>query len=151
MSPFDSLSPFKKQRMEELEADQRSEDPLYPKRYPRIEERWSQDPENTPIQDESHLDDTAFDNIKSSAQRKSAGEFLEDFHSLGEATPVVINGRIRSKRVAGKKLMFLDVVNEFQKVQVMLNFSLVMKESTDSRSKWALFRYMIQVGDHICK
>lgn len=56
-------------------------------------------------------------------------------------------GRVRSKRVSGSKLMFLDIVNEFEKVQVML--SKAKMGAKDDRAKFPLLKAMIQVGDHI--
>ncbi|KAJ6442943.1 lysyl-tRNA synthetase [Purpureocillium lavendulum] len=90
----ESASPFKQHRQKELREDQESEDPLYPDPYPRLE---------------------------SLPARKSVPEFLEDFHEGVAYENVTLTGRVRSKRVVGKSLIFLDIVNEFQKVQVMIN------------------------------
>ncbi|PNY24528.1 Lysine-tRNA ligase [Tolypocladium capitatum] len=117
-----NVSPFKRHRQEELREDQQSEDPLYANPYPRLE---------------------------SSALRKSVPEFLEDFHERLPHENVSLAGRIRSKRVVGKSLMFLDIVNEFQKVQVMINKNKCMSEKQGRIHKFALFKNLIQVGDHI--
>ncbi|POR32733.1 Lysine--tRNA ligase [Tolypocladium paradoxum] len=117
-----NMSPFKQHRQEELWEDQQSEDPLYPDPYPRLE---------------------------SSDLRKSVPEFLEDFHERLSHENVSLTGRIRSKRVVGKSLIFLDIVNEFQKVQVMVNKNKCVSEKNRRIHKFALFKNLIQVGDHI--
>lgn len=80
----------------------------------------------------------------------SAPEFVEECKDELPTEPVTLTGRIRSKRVAGKSLMFIDIVNEFQKVQVMVN-----KKNCDtprhSSQKFKMFKSLIQVGDHICR
>lgn len=121
----ESVSPFKQHRRDELREDQQSEDPLYADPYPRLE---------------------------SSTSRKSVPEFLEDF--VEEQVPgeeVTLTGRVRSKRVVGKSLIFLDIVNEFQKVQVMINKNKCVSEKQGRIQKFSLFKNLIQVGDHICR
>lgn len=81
--------------------------------------------------------------------RKSIPEFLEDFQKQGPSEEVMLTGRVRSKRVAGRSLIFLDIVNEFQKMQVMVNKSKCVSEEQRRLQKFALFRNLIQVGDHI--
>ncbi|ODA76094.1 hypothetical protein RJ55_08377 [Drechmeria coniospora] len=117
----ESVSPFKQQRQDELRQDQQSEEPLYPDPYPRFD----------------------------STGRKSVPQFLEDFHERLSDENVTLTGRIRSKRVVGKSLIFLDIVNEFQKVQVMINKSKCVSEKNRRIHKFALFKHLIQVGDHI--
>ncbi|KAM0262873.1 hypothetical protein ACHAQJ_001464 [Trichoderma viride] len=90
----DDVSPFKRHRRKELQEDQKSENPLYPEAYPRLE---------------------------SSSIRKSVPEFLEESQDELSSEPVTLSGRIRSKRVVGSSLIFLDITNEFQKVQIMIN------------------------------
>ena len=119
-----NVSPFKQHRQDELRKDQQSEDALYPDAYPRLE---------------------------SSASRKSVPEFLEDFHERLSHESVTLTGRIRSKRVVGKSLIFLDIVNEFQKVQIMINKNKCVSEKNRRIHKFALFKNLIQVGDHICR
>lgn len=54
-------------------------------------------------------------------------EFIEiwnevhEFTSEQAKTPVVIRGRITSIRKAGKSLVFLDIIQDFEKLQVVLN------------------------------
>ncbi|OAQ76147.1 lysyl-tRNA synthetase [Purpureocillium lilacinum] len=118
----ESASPFKQHRQRELREDQEKEDPLYPDPYPRLE---------------------------SLPARKSVPEFLEDFHEGLSDENVTLTGRVRSKRVVGKSLIFLDIVNEFQKVQVMVNKNKCVSEKHRRIHKFALFKNLIQVGDHI--
>ncbi len=119
----EDVSPFQRQRQDELQKDQESEEPLYPESYPRLE---------------------------STGDKMSAPEFVEECKEELPTEPVTLTGRIRSKRVAGKSLMFIDIVNEFQKVQVMVN-----KKNCDtprhSSQKFKMFKSLIQVGDHICR
>lgn len=119
----ESLSPFKQHRRDELREDQQSEDPLYADPYPRLE---------------------------SSTNRRSVPEFLDDFDERTPSEEVMLTGRVRSKRVVGKSLIFLDIVNEFQKVQIMINKNKCVSEKHGSIQKFSLFKNLIQVGDHIC-
>lgn len=120
---LDDVSPFKKHRRQQLQEDQQSEDPLYPEAYPRLE---------------------------SSSIRKSVPEFLEEQQNELSREPVTLSGRIRSKRVVGS-LIFLDITNEFQKVQIMINKSKVAAEQESRVHKFRLLKNLIQVGDHICR
>ncbi|KAL6829434.1 hypothetical protein J3E69DRAFT_331332 [Trichoderma sp. SZMC 28015] len=118
----DVVSPFKRHRQKELQEDQKSENPLYPEAYPRLE---------------------------SSSIRKSVPEFLQESQHELSNEPVTLSGRIRSKRVVGSSLIFLDITNEFQKVQIMINKSKVASEEESRVHKFRLLKNLIQVGDHI--
>ncbi|KAL7791353.1 hypothetical protein V8C37DRAFT_382852 [Trichoderma ceciliae] len=118
----DDVSPFKRHRLEQLQEDQRSEDPLYPEAYPRLE---------------------------SSSIRKSVPEFLQESQDELSSEPVTLFGRIRSKRVFGGSLIFLDITNEFQKVQIMINKNKVVSDQQARLHKFRLLKNLIQVGDHI--
>ncbi|KAL7962027.1 hypothetical protein V8C34DRAFT_271870 [Trichoderma compactum] len=118
----DIVSPFKRHRQKELQEDQKSESPLYPEAYPRLE---------------------------SSSIRKSVPEFLQESQHELSNEPVTLSGRIRSKRVVGSSLIFLDITNEFQKVQIMINKSKVASEQESRVHKFRLLKNLIQVGDHI--
>ncbi|KAF3073866.1 Lysine--tRNA ligase [Trichoderma lentiforme] len=118
----DVVSPFKRHRQKELQEDQKSESPLYPEAYPRLE---------------------------SSSIRKSVPEFLQESQHDLSSEPVTLSGRIRSKRVVGSSLIFLDITNEFQKVQIMINKSKVASEEESRVHKFRLLKNLIQVGDHI--
>ncbi|KJZ71527.1 hypothetical protein HIM_09065 [Hirsutella minnesotensis 3608] len=116
------VSSFKQHRLKEFREDQESQDPLYPDLYPRLE---------------------------SSEERQTTSEFLKGFKDGVPEENVILTGRVRSKRVAGKALVFLDIVNEFQRVQVMLNKKKCISGKHKSAMKFALFRNLIEVGDHI--
>ncbi|KAM0440930.1 hypothetical protein ACHAPT_000233 [Fusarium lateritium] len=119
----EGLSPFKQQRRTELWEEQESENPLYPESHPRLEHR---------------------------AKRMSVPDFLEAFHNeLDDTKDVSICGRVRSKRVVGKNLIFLDIVSEFERLQVMINRSKCLLDQEERRVKFSLFRNLIEVGDHI--
>ncbi|KAK2594985.1 mitochondrial lysine-tRNA synthetase [Conoideocrella luteorostrata] len=118
----ETLSPFKQHRKDELREDQESENPLYPDPYPRLD---------------------------TSMSRKSVPEFLEEFEEQVPSEAVTLTGRIRSKRVVGKSLIFLDIVNEFQKVQIMINKNKCVSEQHGRMQKFSLFKNLIQIGDHI--
>ncbi|KAL7943229.1 hypothetical protein V8C42DRAFT_330071 [Trichoderma barbatum] len=119
---LDVVSPFKRHRQKELQEDQKSEDPLYSEAYPRLE---------------------------SSSIRKSVPEFLQESRDELSNEPVTLSGRIRSKRVVGGSLIFLDITNEFQKVQIMINKSKVASKQESRVHKFRLLKNLIQVGDHI--
>ncbi|KAM6537454.1 mitochondrial lysine-tRNA synthetase [Fusarium falciforme] len=119
----EGVSPFKHQRRTELWEEQQSEDPLYPESHPRLEHR---------------------------AERMSVPDFLEAFRNeLDDTKDISICGRVRSKRVVGKNLIFLDIVSEFERLQVMINRSKCLLDQEERRVKFSLFRNLIEVGDHI--
>ncbi|KAM0344378.1 hypothetical protein ACHAPU_007562 [Fusarium lateritium] len=120
---MEGYSSFKQQRRTELFAEQESEDPLFTETHPRIVHR---------------------------AERMSVPEFHEAFREgLDGSKTVTVYGRVRSKRVVGKGLMFVDIVNEFTRLQVMINRKTCMVDQEERRLKFAMFRNMIEVGDHI--
>lgn len=122
---MEGYSPFKQQRRTELWAEQEEEDPLFTETHPRLVHR---------------------------AKRMSVPEFHEAFRdSLDDTKDITVHGRVRSKRVVGKNLIFLDIVNEFTRLQVMVNRSKCMVEHDDRRLKFGMFRNLIEVGDHICR
>ena len=122
---MEGLSPFKKQRRTELWAEQEEEDPLFTETHPRLVHR---------------------------TEPMSVPGFYEAFDkALDDSKVVTVHGRVRSKRVVGKHLIFLDIVNEFTRLQVLLNRSKCMVEHDMRRLKFAMFRNLIQVGDHICR
>ncbi|KAJ4131093.1 mitochondrial lysine-tRNA synthetase [Fusarium equiseti] len=120
---MEGLSPFKKQRRAELWAEQKEEDPLFTETHPRLVHR---------------------------TEPMSVPDFYEAFeNALDDSKDVTVHGRVRSKRVVGKHLIFLDIVNEFTRLQVILNRSKCMVEHDLRRLKFGMFRNLIQVGDHI--
>ena len=120
-------SSFKRHRLAEFAKDEESEDPLYTELYPRIQ---------------------------SSPSRMTVEEFMETFDERmkeADAPPVALNGRVRRIHVVGNNLIFLDVVNEFRKVQVMLSRKKCIPDHVLGKQKFSMFKHLIQVGDHICK
>ncbi|KAM3444840.1 hypothetical protein NHJ13734_001030 [Beauveria thailandica] len=119
-------SPFKQQRRSDLGKDQTSKRPVYPESYPRIEP---------------------------SEARMAVSEFLESKEDDLSQPLVNLVGRVRAKRVFGKYLVFLDIVNEFQKVQIVVNRSKCLPPAenicTHNNKKFQVFKSLIQVGDHI--
>lgn len=124
----DHASPFKQQRRTDLGKDMESESPLYPQSYPRI---------------------------KPSEDRMAVPEFLATKDDGASSHLINLVGRVRAKRVVGKHLVFLDIVNEFQKVQIMVNKKNCFQPSdnvcTHNTKKFQLFVSLVQVGDHICR
>ncbi|RGP70303.1 lysyl-trna class ii [Fusarium longipes] len=120
---MEGFSPFKQQRRTELWAEQEEEDPLFTETHPRLVHR---------------------------ATRMSVPEFHEAFrNSLDDTKDITVHGRVRSKRIVGKHLIFLDIVNEFTRLQVMVNRSKCLVEHEERRLKFGMFRNLIEVGDHI--
>ncbi|KAF4496589.1 lysyl-tRNA synthetase, class II [Fusarium agapanthi] len=120
---LEGYSSFKQQRRTELWAEKESEDPLFEETHPRLIHR---------------------------ADRMTVPEFHEAFRdALNDSKDISVCGRVRSKRVVGKNLIFLDIVNEFERLQIMLNRSKCMVEEEARSLKFALLRNLIEVGDHI--
>ncbi|EXK95882.1 lysyl-tRNA synthetase, class II [Fusarium oxysporum f. sp. raphani 54005] len=120
---LEGYSSFKQQRRTELLAEKESEDPLFEETHPRLIHH---------------------------AERKTVPEFHEAFRdALDDSKYISVCGRVRSKRVVGKNLIFLDIVNEFERLQVMLNRSKCMVEEEARSLKFGMLRNLIEVGDHI--
>lgn len=47
--------------------------------------------------------------------------------------------------------MFVTIVNEFEKVQGMINYRTLSQQKELSPYAFRMFRRMIEKGDHICK
>lgn len=122
------MSEWKKQRREELRQAQEAEVPYFDEAYPRLK-----------------------DSEEFGPVRKTVADFITDFHERLVDEEVIVMGRIRAKRIAGKGLIFIDIVNEFQKVQIMLNKRKMTPDSSCRALKFTLFRNLMQVGDHICE
>jgi lysyl-tRNA synthetase class II len=93
--------------------------------------------------------DPRLTNGESFSERRSVPEFSKSFDGFAD-DEVVLMGRVRSKRTAGQKLIFLDIVNEFQKAQVMLEKSQMTTGHYCRAHRFKLMKQLIQVGDHIC-
>lgn len=80
------------------------------------------------------------------------GEFCERYESIEHSAepvktcPITIRGRVRSIRRSGKGLIFLDIVQDLQKLQVVVNRKRIEGLSNDSFvDEHSLFRR----GDHV--
>ena len=124
--PYDNevVSPFKTQRQKQLRQDRESDDPLWTESHPRL------------VSDDKRI---------------SVSDFLETFHDRIPTESITLCGRVRSKRVVGKNLIFVDIVNEFQRAQVLINKKKCEHSQPGRPHRFELFRNMIQVGDHICE
>uniref|UniRef100_L2G0B8 Lysyl-tRNA synthetase n=1 Tax=Colletotrichum fructicola (strain Nara gc5) TaxID=1213859 RepID=L2G0B8_COLFN len=60
---------------------------------------------------------------------------------------VTLYGRVHSIRTQGKRLLFVTIVNEFEKIQGMINFGNLNDKIT--LDKFGLLTRMIEKGDHI--
>jgi lysyl-tRNA synthetase class 2 len=61
-----------------------------------------------------------------------------------------VYGRIRSKRQHGKFLLFVDVVNEFERLQGLISWKALLGAKV-TEEQFNEFLHLIEVGDHICK
>jgi lysyl-tRNA synthetase class 2 len=122
---MEGYSSFKQKRRTEFQTEKESEDPLFTETHPRLLHR---------------------------AERMSVPEFHEAFREGLDGSKIInVYGRVRSKRVVGKGLMFVDIVNEFTRLQVMINRKTCMVDQEERKLKFAMFRNLIEVGDHICR
>jgi len=62
----------------------------------------------------------------------------------------VVRGRLTSLRLAGSKLAFFDLVQDYMRVQVVCNFSKVAFAGVSQKDFRNFFR-LLQRGDIICK
>lgn len=170
------VSAFKQQRLADLAKAQEGENPLITESYPRLQStpdhmsnaafrsRFAGLDEAKPTK--SQIQRTpAVNPSKSSAStrippvspsetrdRIPTNEEFEDGYNEAERETTVLHatltGRVRAKRVVGSGLVFVDIVNDFQKVQVMINKKKVL--TTTHRQAFKMWRNLIQIGDHIC-
>lgn len=63
---------------------------------------------------------------------------------------LTVSGRVRSVRLLGSKLMFLDIERDTQRLQVMVELKkLTPQEGLDENFK--KFKKVARVGDWVCK
>lgn len=62
---------------------------------------------------------------------------------------LTIPGRIRSVRLAGSKLMFLDIERDTQRLQIMVERKKLSQD--DSEDKFKSLKKVARIGDWICK
>ncbi|KAF6837791.1 lysyl-tRNA synthetase [Colletotrichum plurivorum] len=73
----------------------------------------------------------------------------EKLEALNEEDIVTLYGRVQSIRSHGNKLMFVTIVNEFEKVQGMINYRTLSQQKDLSPYAFRMFGRMIEKGDHI--
>ncbi|CAI4218613.1 unnamed protein product [Parascedosporium putredinis] len=69
--------------------------------------------------------------------------------TIPETSEVTLYGRIRSIRRHGSFLVFVNIVNQFQEVQAMINWSRVSQTSDITKKQFKLFAKLLEKGDHI--
>ncbi|PHH66998.1 hypothetical protein CDD81_4393 [Ophiocordyceps australis] len=101
-------------------------------------------------QQEEPLVSEPYPRLESDDARESVPEFLQQYEEhLATENLVTLCGRVRNKRVFGKGLMFLDIANEFQRVQVMLNRHKCFSGKVLRTERFELYKNLVQIGDHI--
>jgi lysyl-tRNA synthetase class II len=60
-------------------------------------------------------------------------------------------GRVRSVREAGKKLLFIDIIHNEARLQVMANLGGLQKDVGYSTEELQRFRKLIKTGDYFCE
>ncbi|KAL5606051.1 uncharacterized protein BROUX77_003244 [Berkeleyomyces rouxiae] len=127
LSEEEEFSVFKAQRAERF-SELRRDDPLQRvEEYPRLQHRTP--PVSVP-EIRARYDDAP----------GPIGPDVDD---------VTVYGRIASKRNHGKYLLFLDIVNEFRTVQVMVNWKHICDQDHLRHVRYQLFTRLLERGDHI--
>jgi lysyl-tRNA synthetase class 2 len=95
--------------------------------------------------------------IKSDKEAMRVGEFIEKYMPiLGrgeilEKEHVKVRGRVRSFRVAGKSLVFLDIAQDGRSVQIVLNRARLEGFGGINRWEFIEFYHLVRRGDIICE
>jgi lysyl-tRNA synthetase, class II len=94
--------------------------------------------------------------IKNDKNAMRVDDFLAKYTDLkpGEMRAedfVVVRGRLRSFRIAGKELVFLDLVQGSKTAQVVLNRARLENFGGVERRRFKEFYHLIRRGDIICK
>ncbi|KAL2877694.1 mitochondrial lysine-tRNA synthetase [Colletotrichum sp. CLE4] len=77
-------------------------------------------------------------------------EKKEELNDPSNAEVVTLYGRVQSVRLHGNKLVFVTIVNEFEKIQGMINYRNLGAHSPDMNiDTFKLFARLIEKGDHI--
>lgn len=117
---------YKQRRLERMAALQSGENALFKETHPRLEHR---------------------------TETMSVADFLEANEDFATGSPetseVTLYGRIRSIRRHGSFLVFVNIVNQFQEVQAMINWSRVSQTSDITKKQFKLFAKLLEKGDHI--
>jgi len=93
--------------------------------------------------------------IQNSRHDLTVTEYLDKYQHLktnesAKEDVVVVRGRLTSLRLAGSKLAFFDLVQDYMRVQVVCNFSKVAFAGVSQKDFRNFFR-LLQRGDIICK
>jgi lysyl-tRNA synthetase class 2 len=85
------------------------------------------------------------------AEALSLRDFNARFADIQETKTenVSVFGRIRSVRLSGSKLMFLDIERDTQRLQIMVERKKLSED--DSEDKFKSLKKVARVGDWICK
>ncbi|KAF9869615.1 lysyl-tRNA synthetase [Colletotrichum karsti] len=75
-------------------------------------------------------------------------KWIQDKLEEGSDEIVTLYGRVQSVRSHGNKLVFVTIVNEFEKIQGMINFR-NLSDSNVTKDTFKLFSRIIEKGDHI--
>ncbi|KAK0384048.1 hypothetical protein NLU13_8137 [Sarocladium strictum] len=169
------MSAFKQQRLVDLARAREGESPLISESYPRLKSnpnkmsnaefrrRFTELEQTKRSQSSGQeapqaLASTSFASSdaspvqsKDNPDRKPTDEEFKEVYQEAEREATLLRatltGRVRAKRVVGSGLVFVDIVNDFQKVQVMINKKKCL--ATEHRQVFKMWRNLIQVGDHI--
>jgi hypothetical protein len=68
-----------------------------------------------------------------------------------EISMLTLLGRVRSVREAGKNLLFIDIVHNEARLQVMANLGGLQKDVGYSTEELQRFRKLIKPGDYFCE
>ena len=142
--PFESI--FKKQRRMDLAKASEGENPLVVDAWGRMEAgakaqikvqkaRIREAKELQAVDQELKQREAEERAQLARPRRVPIPDFLMEFHiHEGRGEEVNVMGRIRAKRMSGKGLMFLDLQNEFQKVQVMVSRKAVVTRQLETKT-----------------
>jgi lysyl-tRNA synthetase class II len=94
--------------------------------------------------------------IHNTSQDVTVKQFLETYNHVNKGQTlqdksVVLHGRVKVIRTAGKSLAFLDIVHDHSHVQVMCNFGRLSAFSNVSQAGFRDFFRLLQRGDFVCE
>jgi lysyl-tRNA synthetase, class II len=82
----------------------------------------------------------------------SVRDFNSKYESIQEAQAEVVSvlGRVRSTRLLGSKLMFLDIERDTGKLQVMIEAKRLVTADAGLEDVFKSFKKVARIGDWIC-
>jgi lysyl-tRNA synthetase class 2 len=95
--------------------------------------------------------------IKSDKDSMTIEEYIQKYAALmghgdiQEDLYVKVRGRVRSFRIAGKALVFLDIAQDGASVQIVLNRSKLEGFAGVNRKDFVEFYHLVRRGDFICE